>query len=117
VARQERAQILELGMVTTHLHILARLHPMAQIPRLLQRWKGGSSAVAAKELGFPRDRLLRWAPGYTVHSVSLQAIEKVAEYVRSQNLRHPSEVIAGWNPAAIHSAGARGRDNWEVVVA
>ena len=46
MAREERAHVLEIGMVTTHVHVLARAHPMADIARLLQRLKGASSAVA-----------------------------------------------------------------------
>ena len=49
VARQERARLLEIGMVRTHVHILARLHPTTDVSRLLQRLKGGSAAIAGKE--------------------------------------------------------------------
>ena len=32
IARQERARILEMGVVATHLHLLVRLHPTTQLP-------------------------------------------------------------------------------------
>jgi putative transposase len=98
IARQERAYVLELGMVSTHVHLLVRAHPMTTIPRLLQRLKGASSALAGKELGLPPDSQLRWAQGYTIQSVSLNMLEGVRSYVRNQGARHPGERIVGWEP-------------------
>ena len=49
VAGQERTQILEIGMVRTHVHLVVRLHPTTRLDRLLQRLKGGSAAIAGKE--------------------------------------------------------------------
>src|SRR6266700_2377860 len=69
VARQERAHVLELGMVSTHLHLLVRVHPTTVVPRLLQRWKGGSAVVAGKERRSIDGHDLRWAKGYSIHSV------------------------------------------------
>jgi REP element-mobilizing transposase RayT len=46
VARQERAHVLEVGMVATHVHVLLRAHPTTDLTRLVQRAKGGSSALA-----------------------------------------------------------------------
>ena len=96
IALQERARILELGMVATHVHLVIRAHPMTTIPRLLQRLKGASSALAGKELGLPAGRQLRWAPGYTIQSVSRSMLDSARDYVRNQPARHPHEVIAGW---------------------
>ncbi len=98
IASQERALVLELGMVTTHVHLLIRAHPMTSIPRLLQRLKGASSALAGRELGLSPQRQLRWAPGYTIQTISRSGLDGVGEYVRHQPERHPHEVIAGWVP-------------------
>ena len=106
IANQERALILELGMVTTHVHLLIRAHPMTAISRLLQRLKGASSALAARELGLPREHQLRWAQGYTIQTVSRSMVGVVSEYVRHQPERHPHEIIAGWMPTATLGAPA-----------
>src|SRR5881628_3004637 len=42
VARQERAHILEIGMVETHVHVLVRAHPTTDISRLLNQDRGAS---------------------------------------------------------------------------
>ena len=93
VARQERALVLEVGFVQTHVHLLIRQHPLTIVPRLLQRLKGGSAIIGEKEhrTSVP----LRWARGYTIESVSRHSLDKARAYVRDQTRRHPLEVITG----------------------
>ena len=93
VAQQERCTVLELGIVRTHIHMIVRLHPSTNIPKLLQRLKGGSSVIANREGHATRDNPLRWARGYTLESVGLRALGSARNYVRNQHLRHPEEAI------------------------
>jgi putative transposase len=95
IARKERAYILEIGMVQTHLHLLARVHPTVPISTLVKRLKGASSAVAAKE-GLGKHGRLYWGKGYSVDSVSGRALGSVRTYLRDQQAHHPNEAIAGW---------------------
>jgi REP-associated tyrosine transposase len=95
MARKERAYILEIGMVQTHLHLLACVHPTVAISRLVKRLKGASSAVAAKE-GLGKHGRLCWGKGYSVDSVSGRALASVRAYLRDQQTHHPHEAIAGW---------------------
>ena len=96
IARQERGRILELGVVTTHVHVLVRLHPTTQVPRMLQRMKGGTAYGINGGASTDPNRL-RWAKGYSVISVSPRAIPRVTAYVREQHLRDPEQAIPGWN--------------------
>jgi REP-associated tyrosine transposase len=96
VAHQERTHILEIGMVTTHVHVLARAHPMTDLARLLQRMKGASSAIAGKERHSTTGTELRWSKGYAIHSVSARNLDTVRQYLREQAKHHPREVIEGW---------------------
>jgi REP element-mobilizing transposase RayT len=98
VARQEGAVVLARGFVSTHIHLLIRLDPTTDIPRLVQRLKGGSAAIAEKEK-HNDGRPLRWAKGYSISSVSTQAVPKVISYVKGQARRHPREAIMGWDDA------------------
>ena len=100
ICGRERCRLIDLGMVTTHLHLLVRAHPMAVIPRLMQRLKGGSSAITGQELGLPHNSRLRWAAGYSIKSVSPSHADLVRAYVRSQARRHPAEAIARWDTEA-----------------
>jgi REP element-mobilizing transposase RayT len=96
IAAQERSEILELGIVSTHVHTLIHVHPAILIPRLAQRFKGTTShGLRVAAVGPP----LRWAKGYSVQSVSEGALPAVARYVRTQAEHHPLERILGWPPS------------------
>ncbi len=92
IAREERAEVLAVGVVRSHVHVLVRVHPTTQVPRLLQRWKGGSALAATRE-GVMRARALSWAKAYSVTSVSPRQLSAAADYVRNQARRHPQEAI------------------------
>ncbi len=96
VARKERAYILEIGLVQTHVHVLARVHPTVTVSRLVQRLKGASSALAAQEGHGVAGLRLTWAKGYAAQSVSVRAFEEVRRYLRAQPAHHPDEAIPGW---------------------
>ncbi|HEY4321900.1 MAG TPA: IS200/IS605 family transposase [Gemmatimonadales bacterium] len=107
--RADRALVLELGIVSTHLHLLAKFHPTTRIPELLQRFKGTSAHVANRSRA-PSHRPLKWAKGYSVSSVGERSLDLVAAYVRNQHLHHPLDAIAGWPPPrpALSSAPGSG---------
>ena len=46
ICLRERVRLERIGIVRTHVHALLWLHPTTEIPRLLQRLKGGSSVLA-----------------------------------------------------------------------
>jgi len=106
VARQERAQVLQIGLVATHVHLLIRAHPTTSIPNLLQRMKGGSAVIGSRQRRVPGVDL-RWARGYSITSVGPRAVPVVSAYLRSQARRHPGEAIAAWaGDHAEYDAGA-----------
>ncbi len=98
VVKQERGTLLALGIVRNHVHLLALVHPETRLPRLVQRLKGGSAAIAGKER-HGRARL-RWAKGYTIESVSPRAVGEARRYVGAQAHHHPEDAIEGWEPSA-----------------
>ena len=51
--RQERARMLDLGILQTHVHLLVRMHPTTQLPKLLQRLKGASAVPAGRRRHTP----------------------------------------------------------------
>src|SRR5690348_13347456 len=92
LAREHRAVILELGLVTTHVHVLLRAEPLADIPKMIGRMKGVTSRIA-KQKAIAQ---LRWADGYNIESVSPADEPKLRGYLRAQPYRHPEERIEGW---------------------
>ncbi len=95
IARQERTRILAMGIVSTHLHLLLRVHPTTSLPRLLQRMKGGT-AHHINALPGDRAHPLRWAKGSAVISVSPRTLEQAVTYITSQHTHHPDQAIDGW---------------------
>jgi len=106
IAHQERAQVWAIGLVTTHVHLLLRIDPATELIRTAQRFKGGSSALIARErIGETREAL-RWAKGYNLESVSPKAVGAVRQYVETQAIRHPDEVVRGLLlTGKVHGAG------------
>lgn len=96
MARKERSYLLEIGIVQTHVHLLARIRPTENVSALVKRLKGASSAIAGKAGVSCGGLKLYWAKGYSVQSVSPQALDGVRRYIRSQPQHHPDEAIAGW---------------------
>jgi len=94
IARQERATVLEIGIVRTHVHLLLRVHPTTALPRLLQRLKGGTSVIVNQERGNRSPGQLRWAKGYSITTVSPRHLPAVRDYVHSQARIHPDEALA-----------------------
>lgn len=94
VGTQERARVLEIGLVNDHVHLLVRLHPCTVIPRLLQRMKGGSAVLGVTPT--PGHQGLRWEKGYSIHSVNPKQLFALRRYLRNQPSHHPERAIPGW---------------------
>jgi putative transposase len=93
VARQERARILALGVVRTHVHVLLEASSTTLLPRLVQRFKGGSSALINREGHTEGPTPVRWAKGYAIHTVSARGLRAARAYVEGQDRHHPKEAI------------------------
>jgi len=108
VANRLGTEILEIGMVRTHVHVLARVPPTTSIPVLLQGLKGGSAAVANREVRASGSGKLAWADGYTASSVSEVTLDRMRRYVRRQAEHHPNEAIPGYPHPGMPSGSHRG---------
>jgi REP element-mobilizing transposase RayT len=92
VLRWERCRVVALGLTSTHVQLLLRLHPTTRLPRLLHRLKTGSAKNLNRTLPAARGAALVWAPGCLVHSVSSGVVTGVSEFVRDQATHHPLAV-------------------------
>ena len=79
-------------MVATHVHVLLRVEPMADVPKMIGRMKGVTSRIAKQKEIAP----LSWADGHNIESVSPADEQKLRHYLRAQPYRHPDEAITGW---------------------
>ena len=104
VANRFGSEILEIGMVRTHVHILTRVPPTTSIPVLVQGLKGGSAAASNREVRTSGSGKLIWAEGYSASSVGEVALDRMRRYVRRQAEHHPGEAIPGYR----HSSSPEG---------
>ena len=88
-AKRHGARVVEIGVVSDHIHLLLELPAAYDVPRLVQGLKGASARLANRD-GVSRNKSLRWEAGYDLRSVGLRQLPQVAAYVRDQEIKHGS---------------------------
>src|SRR5881397_1629315 len=114
-ASRHGTRVLALGIVTDHVHLVLRLPPVINIPRLVQGLKGASARLVNRDGLTPRAPL-RWAEGYDLRSVGVRQLRTVIEYVGRQTQRHPELAIGqrpSGRPAAEWGLQSLIHNNWE----
>ncbi len=86
IAREHRIAAIEIGGTSDHVHILLSLPSTLAIAKALQLIKGGSSKWVHDT--FPEHRLFRWQVKYGAFGVSVSLLEKIVQYIRSQEAHH-----------------------------
>ena len=93
------AEPLALGIVRDHVHMVIKLPPRFDVPRLVQGLKGASARVANRD-GIAERGPLRWETGYDLRSVGLRQLSAAIAYVRSQAKRHPTLALVPTRPSS-----------------
>ena len=111
MARRDGCYILELNIVSTHVHLLLRATPAIAISDLVKRLKGASSRVCAREGHGGAQIRLVLGKRYSVTTVGPKSLQRVRDYLRIQPEKHLAEAIAGWegDPAVEYEAHERPR--------
>jgi putative transposase len=86
IIRGEGGKLLEIGGMSDHIHLLAKLKPTKSISEMLNRIKAKSSKWANPEK-FSR-RKFAWQDGYAAFSVSESQIKIVRRYIKNQKSHH-----------------------------
>lgn len=86
-----QCQVVEIGGVEDHVHLLVRIPSTLDVSRLANEVKRSSSHlithVLAPEIGF------KWQGAYSVFSVSTYHVSKVAAYISNQERHHAENTI------------------------
>jgi len=93
-AQRHGGQIIAMGMVSDHGHLILRLPAKWDLPRVVQGLKGASARLATQDQAIS-GRSLRWARGYHAQSVGPRQLSSAVEYVKRQAQRHPERAIPG----------------------
>ncbi len=79
-------ELIRIGGVQNHIHILLNLHPAANLSTLMQNIKGRASVWMKSDGRFPNFK--GWARDYYACTISPEQKYKVIEYIRSQEIHH-----------------------------
>ncbi len=80
------ADVIAIGGVADHVHVLVRYPPTLAISHLVKRMKGASSHLVTQVVS--PGEFFKWQGGYGVLSVSERNVPSVTAYVLDQKRRH-----------------------------
>lgn len=88
IIKGEGGVLLEAGGISDHVHLLAHIPARLTLATAMQHLKGNSSkwlnASGKSEVRF------EWQAGYSAFTVSESQVERVRDYIRSQEEHHKS---------------------------
>ena len=93
-ATQHNVNVLAIGMVNDHVHVVLEVQPVFDLPALMQGLKGASARIANRD-GHAHRGPLQWTPGYDARTVGITQLRSVINYVRTQSTHHPDRAIQG----------------------
>ena len=85
IIRNKKGQMVEIGGIENHVHILAGFHQARTVAGMVGAIKSNSSSFGKEELGSPT---FGWQMGYAAFSVSESNVPRVREYIRRQKEHH-----------------------------
>ena len=99
-ARALDCQLLAVGNANDHVHVLLRHPPRVSVAQIAHRLKGASSR--AFHCTLPETQGLVWQVGYWAESVTPNALDTLAAYVRRQREHHAANAPAESWEANLH---------------
>jgi putative transposase len=80
-----KAEILELEIMSDHVHLLVEIDPQLGIHLLIKKLKGKSSRLLRQEFSFLRSKLpTLWTNSYFVSTVGGAPLQVIKQYIESQ---------------------------------
>lgn len=86
IVRDLKGEVLAIGGVADHVHILCRLGTTVSLADALRQIKGSSSKWANEELGL--EGRFAWQTGYAAFTVSQSKVANVERYIAEQEEHH-----------------------------
>jgi putative transposase len=90
-----KAEILALGGVEDHVHVLVSLPATISLAQLLKQMKGASAHLMTHAVA--PDQFFRWQGAYGAVSVSPEDIPAACDYIKRQREHHAQQtLISAW---------------------
>ena len=87
-------ELLAVGAVEDHIHILVSVSPKTTIPELVKHLKGTTSHLINHELN--PETPFKWQGGYGAFSVSKANLAKTKAYVENQKQHHADGTVVAY---------------------
>jgi putative transposase len=85
VAKEKRAEIIEMEIMADHVHLLVEVDPQYGIHRLVKQIKGRSSRYLRREFKVLRTRIpTLWTNSYFVSTVGGAPLSVIKQYIEDQ---------------------------------
>lgn len=84
--RAKKGQLIEIGGVEDHVHLLARLPPTLAVSDMTRDIKANASKWINEQDQIKRT--FEWQIGYSVFTVSYSHVDTVREYIQNQEEHH-----------------------------
>ena len=86
VCREMQVDVVAIGGVEDHVHVLVRMPPTVAPSTLVKHMKGSSTHLINYHTGAPF--FFKWQGGYGAFSVSKRLVPRVREYILDQEAHH-----------------------------
>ena len=92
---QLKCTVIAIGGIEDHVHLLTGFTPTLTVSNLIKQIKGSSSHLITHEI--KPDEFFKWQGSYGAFTVSHEMLDKVANYIRNQEIHHRQKsIIPTW---------------------
>jgi len=99
-AHELKCEVLALGGIEDHVHLLVRFPTTLSVADLLKGVKGASSHLMTHEIA--PNEFFKWQGAYGAFTVSKSNVAAVSDYVLNQKAHHKNhEVIEEWEKCEV----------------
>jgi len=91
ILKNKKCFLYKIGRVENHIHVIMSLHPMVALSGLMKDIKLATSDWIKRERIFPYFR--GWQDGYGAFTYSIDAKERLIEYVNNQVEHHKKKTF------------------------
>lgn len=109
IARNIKCELLIIGGMPDHVHLLITVHPTVSIAELVKKLKANATRFVREQN--PQTRF-EWQPGYGSFSVSVSMLETVKNYIAKQEEHHKKGSFAEEFLALLEKHGLRYDDHF-----
>ncbi len=92
---QLKCTVIAIGGIEDHVHLLTGFTSTLTVSNLIKKIKGSSSHLITHEI--KPDEFFKWQGSYGAFTVSHEMLDKVANYIRNQEIHHRQKsIIPTW---------------------